>query len=188
MLEGLQFGTMGADVITGTQVGQLETAFQLNDLPFLYANSAQAHEVLDGEVGQELLKRLEVQGIKGLGFAEAGFRHTINNVRPVAKPNDFKGIKLRVQPSDLFIDSFRAIGANPTPMAWSDEVAILAFIWTIFLFSSALVRDFGHVRVALLLDALPRVAANCCNPRLRRTNCFSLVGSFVASLVYQGHA
>ena len=73
-------------------------------------------------------------------------------------------------------------------LAWSDEVAILAFIWTIFLFSSALVRDFGHVRVALLLDALPRVAANCCNPRLRRTNCFSLVGSFVASLVYQGHA
>ena len=44
-------------------------------------------------------------------------------------------------------------------LAWSDEVATLAFIWTIFLFSSALVRDFGHVRVALLLDALPRVAA-----------------------------
>lgn len=120
MLEGLQFGTMHAGVITGTQVGQLETAFQLNDLPFLYANSAQAHEVLDGEVGQELLKRLEAQGIMGLGFAEAGFRHTINNLRPVAKPDDFKGIKLRVQPSDLFIDSFRAIGANPTPMAWSD--------------------------------------------------------------------
>ena len=120
MLEGLQFGTMHAGVITGTQIGQLETAFQLNDLPFLYANSAQAHEVLDGEVGQELLKRLEAQGIMGLGFAEAGFRHTINNVRPVAKPDDFKGIKLRVQPSDLFIDSFRAIGANPTPMAWSD--------------------------------------------------------------------
>ncbi len=120
MLEGLQFGTMGAGVITGTQVGQLETAFQLNDLPFLYANSAQAHKVLDGEVGQELLKRLEAQGIMGLGFAEAGFRHTINNLRPVAKPDDFKGIKLRVQPSDLFIDSFRAIGANPTPMAWSD--------------------------------------------------------------------
>ncbi len=44
-------------------------------------------------------------------------------------------------------------------LAWSDEVATLAFIWTIFLFASALVRDFGHVRVALLLDALPRVAA-----------------------------
>ncbi|MCL1478974.1 MAG: TRAP transporter substrate-binding protein [Marinobacter sp.] len=40
--------------------------------------------------------------------------------RPVTKPDDFQGIKLRVQPSDLFIDSFRAIGANPTPMAWSD--------------------------------------------------------------------
>ncbi|EAZ99837.1 C4-dicarboxylate transport system (C4-dicarboxylate-binding protein) [Marinobacter sp. ELB17] len=120
MLEGLQFGTMDAGVITGTQVGQLDTAFQLNDLPFLYADSAQAHAVLDGAVGVELLKRLESQGIKGLGFAEAGFRQTINNKKPVTKPDDFQGIKLRVQPSDLFIDSFRAIGANPTPMAWSD--------------------------------------------------------------------
>lgn len=120
MLEGLQFGTMDAGVITGTQVGQLDTAFQLNDLPFLYADSSQAHAVLDGPVGQELLKRLDSQGIQGLGFAEAGFRHTINNERAVAKPEDFKGIKLRVQPSDLFLDSFRAIGANPTPMAWSD--------------------------------------------------------------------
>ena len=73
-----------------------------------------------GTMDAGVLKRLEAQGIIGLGFAEAGFRHTINNLRPVAKPDDFKGIKLRVQPSDLFIDSFRAIGANPTPMAWSD--------------------------------------------------------------------
>lgn len=120
MLQAMQFGTMGAGVITGTQVGTLESAFQLNDLPFLYANNQQAHKVLDGEVGQELLAKLDSQGIVGLGFPEAGFRHTINNERPIRTPEDFKGVKLRVQPSDLFIDSFRAIGANPVPMAWSD--------------------------------------------------------------------
>ncbi|WP_018717527.1 TRAP transporter substrate-binding protein [Arhodomonas aquaeolei] len=120
MLQGMQLGTLDAGVITGTQVGTLEPAFQLNDLPFLYANAGQAHKVLDGEVGQEMLSRLESQGIVGLGFPEAGFRNAINNVRPIRKPSDFKGVKLRVQPSDLFIASFRAIGANPVPMAWSD--------------------------------------------------------------------
>lgn len=120
MLQAMQFGTMGAGVITGTQVGTLEPAFQLNDLPFLYANNQQAHKVLDGEVGQQLLALLDSKGIVGLGFPEAGFRHTINNERAIRSPADFKGVKLRVQPSDLFLDSFRAIGANPVPMAWSD--------------------------------------------------------------------
>ncbi|MCL7945433.1 TRAP transporter substrate-binding protein [Marinobacter sp. ATCH36] len=120
MLQAMQFGTMDAGVITGTQVGTLEPSFQLNDLPFLYANNAQAHQVLDGEVGQTLLAKLDSKGIVGLGFPEAGFRHAINNKRPIRTPEDFKGMKLRVQPSDLFIASFRAIGANPVPMAWSD--------------------------------------------------------------------
>lgn len=120
MLQAMQFGTMDAGVITGTQVGTLDAAFQLNDLPFLYANNQQAHKVLDGEVGQTLLSKLDAKGIVGLGFPEAGFRHTINNKRPIRTPEDFKGVKLRVQPSDLFIASFRAIGANPVPMAWSD--------------------------------------------------------------------
>lgn len=120
MLQAMQFGTMDAGVITGTQVGTLESAFQLNDLPFLYANNQQAHKVLDGDVGQQLLSMLDAKGIVGLGFPEAGFRHTINNKRPIRTPEDFSGVKLRVQPSDLFIASFRAIGANPVPMAWSD--------------------------------------------------------------------
>jgi tripartite ATP-independent transporter DctP family solute receptor len=120
MIQAMQFGTMDAGVITGTQVGTLEPSFQLNDLPFLYANNAQAHKVLDGDVGQQLLAKLDSKGIVGLGFPEAGFRHAINNKRPIRTPEDFAGMKLRVQPSDLFIASFRAIGANPVPMAWSD--------------------------------------------------------------------
>ncbi|MEC7816800.1 MAG: TRAP transporter substrate-binding protein [Pseudomonadota bacterium] len=120
MLQAMQFGTMDAGVITGTQVGTLESSFQLNDLPFLYANNAQAHKVLDGDVGQTLLANLDAKGIVGLGFPEAGFRHAINNKRPIRTPEDFNGVKLRVQPSDLFIASFKAIGANPVPMAWSD--------------------------------------------------------------------
>lgn len=120
MLQGMQMGTLDAGVITGTQVGTIEPAFQLTDLPFLFANKQQAHSVLDGDVGQELLQRMEAKGIVGLGFAEAGFRHAINNQRPITKPEEFKGLKLRVQPSSLFLTSFKALGANPVALPWSD--------------------------------------------------------------------
>lgn len=120
MLQAMQFGTLDAGVITGTLVSTIVPAFQINDLPFLYSDSAHAHKVLDGEVGQALFEQLAKKKIVGLGFAEAGFRHVINNVRPVQTPEDMARLRLRVQPSELFLASFRAIGANPVPMAWSD--------------------------------------------------------------------
>lgn len=120
MLQGLQLGTLNAAVITGTFIGNMVPSFQLNDLPFLYASYDQAHKVLDGKAGDIMFKQLTDKGIVGLGFAQAGFRHVINNKRPINKPEDLAGIKLRVQPSDIFLDSFTALGANPVPMAWSE--------------------------------------------------------------------
>lgn len=120
MLQALQLGTLNAAVITGTFVGNMVPSFQLNDLPFLYQSYEQAHKVLDGKAGQIMFKQLGEKGIVGLGFAQAGFRHVINNKGPVNKPEDLNGVKLRVQPSDIFLDSFKAIGANPVPMAWSE--------------------------------------------------------------------
>ncbi len=120
MLQGLQMGTLDAGVITGTQVGTVEPSFQLLDLPFLFSQQQQAHDILDGEVGQDLLNRLDKKGIIGLGFAEAGFRHAINNKRPIIQPADFNGLKLRVQPSALFLSSFKALGANPVGLPWSE--------------------------------------------------------------------
>lgn len=120
MLENISLGVQDAGVITGTAIATMESAFQLNDLPFLYADKAQAHALLDGPVGQALMEKLSAHDIVGLGFAEAGFRHVINNVRPIKSPDDFDGIRLRVQPSDLFVDAFTAIGASPTAMAWGE--------------------------------------------------------------------
>lgn len=120
MLENISLGVQDAGALTGTAIATMESAFQLNDLPFLYSNAAQAHELLDGPVGQRMLEALAPRGIVGLGFAEGGFRHTINNVRPIKKPEDFQGIRFRVQPSNLFVDAFAALGASPTPMAWGE--------------------------------------------------------------------
>lgn len=120
MLEGLSFGTLDVGIITNAVIANIDPAFQLNDLPFLYADEAQAHAVLDGEIGQELMARLADHGIVGLGFAEGGFRHMINNVRPVHTPVDVEGVKYRVMQNPVFIEMFSALGGNAVPMAWGE--------------------------------------------------------------------
>lgn len=120
MLEGLQYGTLDVGIITNATIANIEPAFQLNDMPFLFANEAQAHLVLDGEVGQEILGKLLAKGMVGMGFAEGGFRHMINNTRPVAKPDDVAGVKFRTMQNPVFIGMFSSLGGNPTPMAWSE--------------------------------------------------------------------
>lgn len=120
MLEGLRFGTIDAAVITNAVVAQIEPAFQVNDLPFLFSNEAQAHHVLDGKVGQTLAKKLEAKGIVALGFMEGGFRQMINNVRPVGRPADVKGVKYRVMQNPVYIDMFSSLGGSAVPMAWGE--------------------------------------------------------------------
>ncbi len=120
MLEGLRFGTVDAAVITNAVIAQIEPGFQVNDLPFLYGSESQAHKVLDGKVGATLAKRLEGKGVVALGFMEGGFRHMINNVRPVTKPEDVKGVKYRVMQNPVFIDMFASLGGNAVPMAWGE--------------------------------------------------------------------
>ncbi len=100
MLEGLTFGTL--------------------DMPFLYADEAQAHAVLDGPVGQTLFEKLAAKNVIGLGFAEGGFRHMINNVRPVETPDDVGGVKYRVMQNPVFIGMFSGLGGNAVPMAWGE--------------------------------------------------------------------
>ena len=120
LMEGLRFGTVDAAVITNAVVAQVEPAFQLNDLPFLFSSETQAHKVLDGKVGQVLAKKLEAKGVIALAFMEGGFRHMINNVRPVNKPEDVKGVKYRVMQNPVYIEMFSSLGGNAVPMAWGE--------------------------------------------------------------------
>ena len=120
MLEGMRLGTVDAGVITNAVIAQIEPAFQVNDLPFLYENEAQAQAVLDGPVGKKMATKLEAKGIKVLGFMEGGFRNMINNVRPVQKPDDVKGVKYRVMQNPVFIGMFSSMGGNAVPMAWGE--------------------------------------------------------------------
>jgi TRAP-type transport system periplasmic protein len=120
MLDGMRLGTVDMGVITNAVIAQVEPAFQVNDMPFLFANAEQGHRVLDGTVGAALRQRLEARGVVPLGYMEGGFRHMINNVRPITRPEDLRGIKFRVLQSPIYIEMYRSLGGNAVPMAWSE--------------------------------------------------------------------
>jgi tripartite ATP-independent transporter DctP family solute receptor len=94
-------------------------------MPFLFESREHAYKVLDGEVGQELLKGMENVGIVGLAWGENGFRHITNAKHPVNKPEDLKGLKIRTQENPIHLDAFNALGAKPTPMAWTEGLTAL---------------------------------------------------------------
>jgi tripartite ATP-independent transporter DctP family solute receptor len=120
MIEGMRLGTVDAGAITNAVIAQIEPAFQLNDLPFLFESEPQAQKVLDGPVGRKLADKLEKKGVLLIGFFEGGFRNMINNVRPVEKPEDVQGVKYRVMQNPVYIGMFSSLGGNAVPMAWGE--------------------------------------------------------------------
>lgn len=120
MIEGMQLGTIEMALLTNVNVGSFEPKFLAFDLPFIFSSSEKAHEVLDGPVGREALDSLEDLNVVGLAWGEGGFRHMINDTRPINIPSDVKGMKFRSLENPLYIDTYKAIGTNPTPMAWTE--------------------------------------------------------------------
>ncbi len=120
MIKNLTMGTMDLGVITNAPVGSFVNSFQVFDLPFIFPSTDVAHKVLDGEVGSNLLARLNKIQIVGLAYAEGGFRHMINNVRPIYTPEDTKGIKFRVMTTPIYIGLFQSLGSNAVPMPWGE--------------------------------------------------------------------
>ncbi len=119
LIEGLIYGTVDM-ALTGTAVlGQFQPQVALFDLPFLFKDRAHAYKSLD-TVGMDLGKALEPKGIKLLGYMENGIRHLTNNVREVKTPADMKGLKIRVMNNKVYIEMMKALGASPTPMAFSE--------------------------------------------------------------------
>ena len=125
LVEGLQLGTVDLVVTSTGPLGGFVPQVFVVDLPFLFRDREHAYKVLDGPIGKELLHAFSAKGIKGLAFWENGFRHITNNVRPIEKPEDLKGIKIRTMENKIHLAAFRAFGASPTPMAWSEVYTAL---------------------------------------------------------------
>jgi tripartite ATP-independent transporter DctP family solute receptor len=109
---------------TATLVG-ITKEMALWDTPFLFGNAAEADAVLDGPIGRKVMDKLQEKGLVGLVYWENGFRNLTNSKRPVQKMEDLDGIKLRVMQNNVYLDSFKLLGANAVPMPFSELFSAL---------------------------------------------------------------
>jgi len=110
------------DMAIGSTINWSPQVKQLNlfSLPFLMPDYAAIDALTQGEVGKEMFKILDKAGVVPLAWGENGYRELTNSKHPVRAPADLKGLKIRVVGSPLFLDTFTALGANPTQMTWAD--------------------------------------------------------------------
>ena len=101
-------------------------ALNLFSLPFLFPDFAAVDAVTQGAPGQEIFKILDKAGVQPLAWGENGYREISNSKHAITQPADLKGLKLRVVDSPLFMDTFTALGANPTQMSWADAQPAMA--------------------------------------------------------------
>ncbi len=109
---------------TATLVG-ITKEMALWDTPFLFNNAQEADALLDGPLGDKVRAKLEEKGLVGLVYWENGFRNLTNSKRPVTKLEDLDGIKLRVMQNNVFLDSFKSLGANAIPLPFSELFSAL---------------------------------------------------------------
>lgn len=118
---GTIFGTM----LSVAYLSRVVPEFEAVSLPFLFSSRPEAYNVVDGKVGKILDERMAAKGFKGLGYGELGFRHVTNSVRPITSLADFKDLKIRLQPNEVHLKTFRALGANPVAMDISEVYSAL---------------------------------------------------------------
>ncbi|XVJ70316.1 MAG: TRAP transporter substrate-binding protein [Rhizobacter sp.] len=104
---------------TATLVG-ITKEMSLWDTPFLFNTAEEADALLDGPVGKKVMDKLPEKGLVGLVYWENGFRNTTNSKKPIQTAEDFEGVKLRVMQNPVYLETFKLLGANPVPMAFSE--------------------------------------------------------------------
>lgn len=120
IVSGTRGGTIDIGMVGAHALSGLSKDFSVLDIPFIFKDKEHAHRALDGQAGQELFKTIEPKGIVGLAYFENGFRNITNNNKPIKTPDDVKGLKIRVPQSQLLVQTFEALGANPVPMAFGE--------------------------------------------------------------------
>ena len=119
-LEALQLGAVQMLAPSNSKFGPIGVKdFEVFDLPYLLPNKAALRKVTDGPIGKAMLKKLESKGMVGLAYWDNGFKEMSAN-KPLRMPEDYKGLKFRIQSSKVLEAQFRALGAIPQVMAFSE--------------------------------------------------------------------
>lgn len=117
-LQQIQVGTTQMSVCTTGPIEAFVPEIKALEMPFLFPSYEAADLALDGPVGQDFARRFEKAGFTALHFLDNGFRNVTNSKHPIKTPEDAKGLKIRTMEAPTHLAIWRAIGANPTPMAW----------------------------------------------------------------------
>jgi tripartite ATP-independent transporter DctP family solute receptor len=118
--QALRSGVQESVITSSSPLVGLVPALGVFDLPFLFANEKEADAVVDGDFGKFINEKLDAVGLVNLAYWENGFRNLSNSKKPVAKWEDFDGMKVRVMQNNIFLDTFKNMGANATPMAFGE--------------------------------------------------------------------
>ena len=122
MFSGMQMGTTDMAVMTNAYASGYVPASGLFDLPFIFKDNETAANILDGEIGQSILKEYDNYGVKALGWGEGGFRHLVTLNKAVREPADMKGLKIRCMETETYLATYPAIGVNADPMARTETI------------------------------------------------------------------
>ena len=125
IIEQVQMGSIQFGLVASAPFSNTVPEMYVFDLPFLFTSRSAAYKVLDGDIGKNILKKLDNQGMVGLGFWENGFRDISNSKHEVKVPADLHGLKIRTMENKIHMASFNAMGAVATPMAWSEVFTAL---------------------------------------------------------------
>ncbi|MEI6559364.1 MAG: TRAP transporter substrate-binding protein DctP [Rhodospirillaceae bacterium] len=125
LVAGLQIGTVDLVIASTGPVGGFVPATLIIDIPFLFRDYGHARAVLDGPIGQEILAEFPKHGLIALAWGENGFRHITTTDRPVTRPADLRGLKLRTMQNSVHTRAFTVLGARPMPMPAPNVYAAL---------------------------------------------------------------
>lgn len=123
--QALRAGTQEMVITSSSPLVGIMPALGVFDLPFLFTNEKEADAVLDGAFGKYISDKLPAFGVVNLSYWENGFRNLTNSKRAVTKAEELTGLKVRVMQNNIFLDSFKSMGANATPMAFGEVFAAL---------------------------------------------------------------
>ena len=118
VLQQIQVGTTQMSVCTTGPIEAFIPEIKALEMPFLFPSYEAADMALDGPIGQDFARRFDKAGFTALHFLDNGFRNVTNSKHPIKTPEDAKGLKIRTMEAPTHLAIWRAIGANPTPMAW----------------------------------------------------------------------
>lgn len=126
--EAIDMARYGVIDITRVFSGALNNAFPLTQalcLPYVFDSIEHLRRVVDGDVGDEVLRGFETRDLVGLAIYDSGARCFYNTKHPIVAPKDLHGMKMRVAASDIFIKLVRLLGANPTPMSLGETFSAM---------------------------------------------------------------